>query len=71
MFLQFPDISATNIQEVALIANTVLLILFIVAAEFGIAELPPEKRKNLRFIQPFVAVFALLFIFAAFSQGRF
>lgn len=69
MFLQFPDFSAPTVHHAALIVITAGIIISIIAVEFGIAELPPEKRKSLRYLQPFMAIFVLLFLFAAFRQG--
>jgi len=69
VFLQLPNTMSANIQDLALIVNTVLLIVFIVIAELGFTEIPLEKRKRLRYIYPLIVVLVGLLLIAARLQG--
>jgi len=70
VFLQLPNTVSANVQNLALITNTVLLIAFIVIAELAFTEIPLEKRTRLRYIFPLIGVLIGLLLFAAHLQGR-
>ncbi len=69
MFLQLPSTPTSSTQDLALIVNTILLIVFILITELGFAEMPLEKRKQLRYFYPLIVVLVGLLIFAAHLQG--
>jgi len=69
VFLQLPNTISANIQSLALITNTVLLIAFIVIAELAFTEIPLQKRARLRYIFPLIGVLVGLLLFAAHLQG--
>ena len=67
MFLQMV-VSSANVQRIALIINTVLLITLLIAIELVYADQPKEKRRPLYLLAPLILILVGLLIFAAYKQ---
>lgn len=68
MFLQPPFSPLAHLQDLVFGINTLLLIIFIAAAELVYAEAPPRERRLLRYAYPIFAVLSGLLLFAAYRQ---
>lgn len=67
MFLQ-TVVSSANVQRIALIINTVLLIALLITIELAYSDQSKEKRKPLYLFAPLVLILVGLLIFAAYKQ---
>ncbi len=67
MFLQ-TVVSSANMQRIALIINTVLLIALLITIELAYSDQSKEKRKPLYLFAPLVLILVGLLIFAAYKQ---
>jgi hypothetical protein len=63
-------VSTMQMQRVALILNTVLLICALIAVELIYSEKPKEKRKQLYYFLPLILLLAGLLIYAAYKQQK-
>ncbi|PLS81300.1 hypothetical protein CYG49_02520 [Candidatus Saccharibacteria bacterium] len=68
MFLDVPFSSSSELQNVVLILNTVLLIIVLIVIELFYSETPKDKKTHLKLFFPFIAVFVGLFIVAVLKQ---
>ena len=68
MFQQLPFRATANLQRTALILNTVILIVALVAAELVYAEMPKEKRTHLKYFYPLIIGLGGLLVFAIYKQ---
>jgi hypothetical protein len=68
MFLKLPFILTHNLQQTALVLNTVLLIAALVVFELVYSEQPKEKRNELKYFGPIIVVLVGLLIYAAYKQ---
>jgi hypothetical protein len=69
VFFMFPVHVTEHIRELALLFNTVLLILILVVVELVYSERPPEERRHLRLFYPLILVLVGLLVYAAYLQG--
>ncbi len=67
MFLQ-TMVSSAEVQRIALIINTVLLISLLIAIELIYSDQPKAKKRPLYLFAPLVLVLVGLLIFAAYKQ---
>lgn len=67
MFLQ-TVVSSANVQRIALIINTVLLIALLITIELAYSDQPKDKRRHLYLFAPLVLILVGLLIFAAYKQ---
>jgi hypothetical protein len=70
VFFNFPVIVTSNIRQLALILNTIVLIAALIVVELVYSEQPPEKRQHLRLFYPLFVVLGALLIYAAYVQGK-
>jgi uncharacterized membrane protein len=70
MFFNFPVVVTTEIRQLALILNTVVLITALIIVELVYAEQPRRNRTHLRMFYPLFLVLGGLLIYAAYVQGK-
>jgi hypothetical protein len=68
VFLELPFRFATNLQQIVLVVNTVLLIIALIVAELIYSESPQEKRRHLKYFLPLFLILIGLLIYAAYKQ---
>jgi hypothetical protein len=68
VFLELPFRFATNLQQVVLVINTVLLIVALIVMELVYSEMPNEKRQHLKYFFPLFLILIGLLIYAAYKQ---
>jgi hypothetical protein len=68
VFLELPFRFATNLQQVVLVINTVLLIVALIVMELVYSEMPKEKRQHLKYFFPLFLILIGLLIYAAYKQ---
>lgn len=68
MFLKLPFEFSDNVQQAALIVNTVLLIGALIVVELVYSETPKEQRQHLKHFLPLFLVLAGLLLYAVFKQ---
>ena len=69
MFFNFPIQVTPHVRELALLLNTVVLIVILVVIELVYSERSREERKHLRYFYPLCIVLAVLLVYAAYLQG--
>lgn len=70
MFLRLPFHGSAQLQQTALVLNTIILIVSLIVAELLYAELPKEKRRPLRYFYPLFVILAGLLAYAIYKQVR-
>jgi dipeptide/tripeptide permease len=68
VFLQLPFHFSTNVQQLVLVVNTILLIVSLVVIELVYSESSKEKRQHLRYFFPLLLILVGLLIYAAYKQ---
>lgn len=68
MFLRLPFYFITNLQQTALLINTVILIVALIVVELVYSESPREKRQHLKYFYPLFLVLIGLLLYAAYKQ---
>lgn len=68
MFLQLPFNLSDNLQQTALVINTVILIIALIVVELVYSETPKSQRQHLKYFYPLFLVMVGLLIFAAIQQ---
>jgi predicted neutral ceramidase superfamily lipid hydrolase len=68
VFLELPFRFATNLQQIVLVVNTVLLIVALIVMELVYSETPREKRVHLKNFLPLLLLLVALLIYAAYKQ---
>jgi hypothetical protein len=69
MFFTFPVHVTNNIRALALLLNTVVLIVILVVVELVYSERPKEDRIHLRYFYPLIIILVALLAYASFLQG--
>jgi hypothetical protein len=69
MFLRLPFGFELDVQQLALILNTVLLIAVLVTVELAYAEATTEKRRELRYFLPIILVISGILVYAVATQS--
>ncbi|HEY5441943.1 MAG TPA: hypothetical protein VIJ68_00210 [Candidatus Saccharimonadales bacterium] len=67
MFFHFP-LQATNLRQIILLLNTVLLIVALIVVELIYSEAPMAKRRELRYFYPLFIVSVGLLICGVYVQ---
>jgi formate hydrogenlyase subunit 3/multisubunit Na+/H+ antiporter MnhD subunit len=68
MFFRILFNITTNLQQTVLIANTILLIVILIAVELIYSERSKEDRRELRYFFPLILVFVVILLFAVYKQ---
>lgn len=68
MFLNIPFPSSAHLQNIALIFNTVLIIMALIIFELVYSELPKNQRRHLWLFAPIATVFVILLAYAVVRQ---
>ncbi|HYH75823.1 MAG TPA: hypothetical protein VD735_07755 [Candidatus Saccharimonadales bacterium] len=68
MFLRLPFDLDVDIQQLALVLNTALLIGVLIVVELVYAEASREKRRDLRLFLPLLLVIIGVMVYAVYKQ---
>jgi hypothetical protein len=68
VYLQLPFHFSTNLQQIVLVINTVLLIAALILMELVYSESPKDKRQHLKYFFPLFLILIGLLIYAAYRQ---
>lgn len=69
MFLQVPFEFQPELQHIALIINTLLLIGALILLEFMYDNAPKVRRQHVRLLLPFLAILIGILLYAVYRQG--